>query len=63
MIGTPLFKQWLEVMEKRIAILESKSSQCHPDRTTIDFEGSGATRVPTGENEINTERLKGENDV
>ncbi len=46
-------------LEKRIASLEPKPSEKALSHTINDFEGAGATKVPAGENESDTERLKG----
>jgi hypothetical protein len=51
----------IDGLEKRIASLESKPQETDSDRHPIDFKCEEYTKVPTGENEINTERLKGEN--
>jgi uncharacterized protein (UPF0335 family) len=55
------FLEKIKELEKRIVTLESKLQEIYPDRTTIDFEGADATKVPTGENESDIERLKREN--
>jgi hypothetical protein len=48
----------IDGLEKRIASLEPKPSEEPLNRITNDFDGADATKVPTGENESNTERLK-----
>jgi|GEM_PF-4435079 hypothetical protein len=50
-----------EDLEKRIASLESKPSEITSDRHPIDFKCEVYTKVPTGENESDTERLRREN--